>query len=254
MLLVFDLGNTNIVFGGFDGTELLFEYRLKTDPGRTIDEYAALIFGLLHRRFSKQPKFKKAIVSSVVPPLTQSIVRLIREFFELDALVVGPGIKTGLEIKISNPNTVGADRVVNAVAAKELFGVPALVVDFGTATTFDYISKSGAYEGGVIAPGVNIGIDSLVRHTAQLPRIELIWPQHVVGKSTIAAMQSGAVLGYGCMVDGILDRIIEEVGPVANVIATGGLGELFCKHSTRIKLYDPHLILKGMRIIADLNE
>jgi type III pantothenate kinase len=166
---------------------------------------------------------------------------------------VGPGIKTGLSIKISNPSAVGADRVVNAVAAKALFGTPALVIDFGTGTTFDYIGEDGSYEGGVICPGPYIALDALVRNTAKLPRIEFAWPKSFVGRDTISAMQAGAIGGYGCMVDGIVDRLISELGPIEHIIATGGFGRLFAAHSTRIKSYDPHLTLKGMRILADLN-
>ena len=253
MLLVIDIGNTNIVIGGFRGEDLLFEFRLKTDPGRTIDEYSALLFSLIDRKLGPGTHFSECVISSVVPPLTNDLVSLVEESFGLKPLVVGPGIKTGLSIKIANPSTLGADRVVNAVAAKVLFGTPALVIDFGTGTTFDYIGKDGSYEGGVICPGPYIALDALVKNTAKLPRIEFVWPKSFVGRDTISAMQAGAVGGYGCMVDGLVDRIVQELGPIEHVVATGGLGRVFAAHSTRIKRYDPHLTLKGMRILAELN-
>lgn len=253
MLLAFDIGNTNIVAGCFSGPELLCEFRLKTDTGRTIDEYAALLFPLIERKLGCDLKFSQCLISSVVPPLTQDICALVSRDLAISPLVVGPGIKTGVAIKTAEPAAVGADRIVNSVAVKELFGVPALVVDFGTATTFDFVSRSGSYEGGVIVPGVQISLDGLVRNTAKLPKVELSWPETVIGKSTVAAMQSGSVIGYTCMVDGLIDRITAEVGEVAHIIATGGLGSLFAKHSKRIRGYEPHLTLHGLRIIAELN-
>lgn len=253
MLLAFDIGNTNIVVGGFDGEKLLFELRLKTDQGRTIDEYAVMLLSLIERRLGSNPKFDGCIVSSVVPPLTPDICRMAKVHFGLEAMIVGPGIKTGLSIKTADPGAVGADRIVNAVAAKELYGLPAIAVDFGTATSFDYVSAGGAYEGGVIAPGAVVAMESLVRNTAKLPRIELVWPKSVIGKGTVAAMQAGTVVGYVCMVDGLIQRMIQEVGPVEHVVATGGLGKLFAAHSSCIKSYDPHLTLTGLRIIAGMN-
>ena len=253
MLLVIDIGNTNIVVGCFEGETLRFEFRLKSDTGRTVDEYAALLFPLFDREFGKKTAFSGAIVSSVVPPLTSDIVQMLEERFSLKPLVVGPGIKTGIAIRLSEPSSVGADRVVNGVAARELYGKPALVVDFGTATTFDYVNAAGDYEGGVIAPGLTVSLESLVSRTAKLPRIELVWPQSVIGKSTVQAMQSGALVGYVAMVDGLIDEIVKETGPLSHIVATGGLGEIITKHSRRIKTFDPHLTLKGMRIIAALN-
>jgi type III pantothenate kinase len=253
MLLAIDIGNTNIVVGCFDGERIVAELRFKTDPGRTVDEYAVLFFDMLDRRLAKGYRFSSCIISSVVPPVTPDIVRMVEDHLTITPLVVGPGIKTGLPIKLSDPGAVGSDRVVNAVAAKELFGAPALVVDFGTATSFDYVSKEGNYEGGVIAPGVNTSIDALVRNTAKLPRIELLWPKTIVGKSTVSAMQSGSVVGYACLVDGLIDRIVEEVGAIEHIVATGGLGRLFAANSKRIKQFDGQLTLKGMRIIAEMN-
>ncbi|MBN8550709.1 MAG: type III pantothenate kinase [Deltaproteobacteria bacterium] len=254
MLLTFDIGNTNIVVGGFEKKNLAFEFRLKTDPGRTIDEYAGILFSLLDRQAEEHKHPSACVISSVVPPITPDVVRLVKERFNIDALVVGPGVKTGLSIKTTDPAAVGSDRVVNAVAVKALFGSPALVVDFGTATSFDLVSKEGNYEGGIIAPGPATALEALVRNTAKLPRIELSWPKNVVGKNTVAAMQAGVVVGYACLVDGLIDKIIDEVGPIPHVVATGGLGRLFSEHSKSIKNYDPHLTLTGLRIIAELND
>lgn len=253
MLLVIDIGNSNIVTGCFDKDRLIVEHRLKTDSQRTIDEYAAILLTLFERDFPKDYRFQACAISSVVPPLTSRIVDFVERTFKLTPLVVSPGVKTGIAIKISEPSAVGSDRVVNAVAAKELYGMPALVVDFGTATSFDYVSSEGHYEGGIIAPGVATALDALVRNTAKLPKIEIQWPKSVVGKSTIHAMQSGSVLGYGCLVDGLVDQIVSEVGDIKHVIATGGLGEVFSKHCRRLTNYDPHLTLKGLMLIAKIN-
>ncbi|MCB0334008.1 MAG: type III pantothenate kinase, partial [Bdellovibrionales bacterium] len=197
--------------------------------------------------------FSQCIISSVVPPITPDLVRLCKGALGLEPLLVGPGIKTGLSIRTEDPSAVGADRVVNAVAARTLYGAPALVIDFGTATSFDVVSSEGAYEGGIIAPGVKISLDALVEHTAKLPRIELSWPEQVVGKGTVRAMRSGAVLGYSCLVDGLITKIEEEVGPIEHIIATGGIGRLFAEHSSRISQYEPHLTLQGLRILAEMN-
>ncbi len=253
MLLVIDIGNTNIVVGAFRGEEIAFEFRLTTNAERTGDEYGLMLASLVHEKVGSDINFSGCIISSVVPPVTPTFVRLVKSRFNIESLVVGPGIKTGLSIKIPDPASVGSDRIVNAVAGKALFGTPALIIDFGTATSFDYVNQSGAYEGGIIAPGPLVSLESLVRHTAKLPRIEISWPESVIGNSTISAMQSGAVLGYASLVDGLIDRVITEVGPIKNIIATGGLGKLFSNHSQKILKYDPYLTMRGMKIIAQLN-
>jgi type III pantothenate kinase len=226
---------------------------LKTDANRTVDEYRALMLSLLQAAFPKGFKISQAIISSVVPPVTPSLVRLVQDFFRLEPLQVGPGIKTGLAIKTTDPAAVGADRVVNAVAAKEFFGLPALVIDFGTATTFDYIDEESNYQGGIIAPGINSALEALVRNTSKLPKIEIAWPKTVVGKNTVSAMQSGTVVGYLCLVEGLITRVLDEVGPIKHIIATGGLGELLSRHSASIRCYDPHLTLKGLALLARMN-
>lgn len=253
MLLAFDIGNTNISVGGFIGEELKFHFQLKTDVDRTLDEYSALLMSIFQQRVSPGEKVEKGIISSVVPPLTQNIQCLIEKFFDIEPLVVGPGVKTGISVSTTDPSGVGADRVVNAVAAKNFYGTPAFVVDFSTATSIDYVSTDGAYAGGIIMPGLRISLDALVERTAQLPRIDIAWPKHVIGRNTREAMQSGAVLGYVSMVEGVLSRASAEVGGVRNVIVTGDLGELFVEHSEQYKIFDQFLTLKGLQVIAGLN-
>jgi len=253
LLLGFDVGNTNTVVGAFNNKELLFELRLKTDPQRTVDEYVALLGALYERKLGPTYKFSLCVLSSVVPPVTPDIIRVVREMHQLEPLLVGPGIRTGLQINISEPSSLGADRIVNAVAAKEIFGYPSLVIDFGTATSFDVIGTEGNYEGGIIAPGLRIALDALVRNTAKLPRIEMIWPKSMVGKNTVSAMQVGSVAGYVCMVDGLVSRLNEEVGQFKHVVATGGLGRVIAEHAQRVNSYDPHLTLKGLQILAERN-
>ncbi len=253
MLLVIDIGNTNIVIGVYAGELLAAELRFKSDSSRTVDEYAALILPSLKAKFESGMKFERCVVSSVVPLLTPVISKLIEDFFSILPLIVGPGIKTGLQIKVNEPASVGADRIVNSLAAKKLFGSPVLIVDFGTATSFDFVNKEGDYEGGVIAPGLNLSLDSLVKNTAKLPSIDIVWPSSVIGKTTTAAMQSGVVMGYLCMVDGLIEKITSEVGPAKKVVATGGLGELMSKHSKCINAFDRHLTLYGLKLLSELN-
>lgn len=254
MLVTIDVGNTNVVIGGFSGERLAFEFRLRTDAQRTHDEYTGILGPLFERQFPEGQTFTGCIISSVVPPVTPDMIALSEKFLGVAPLIVGPGIKTGLPIKLADPQAVGADRIVNAVAAKLLHGVPGLVVDFGTATSFDFVNAKGEYEGGAIAPGARTALDSLVRNTAKLPRIELAWPKSLVGKGTVHAMQVGSVVGYGKLVDGLIEGIVEEVGPIDHIIATGGLGKLFSEHSKKIKSYDPYLTLQGMRLIWNMNK
>ena len=253
MLLTIDIGNTNLVFGCFEKDKLLFQFRLRTDTERTVDEYSALFLTLSRQNYGAELTIDQCIISSVVPSLTGVICSMVQKLIGLDALLVGPGIKTGLSLKVPNPGSVGADRVVNMVAAKKLFGCPCLVIDFGTATTFEYINKDGDYEGGVICPGPHVSMASLVRHTAQLPVVDLIWPKHVLGRTTVDQMQVGGVLGYACLVDGLIEQISKEVGPVSHIVATGGLGKIFAEHSKSILTYEPSLTLHGLKFIAEMN-
>ena len=188
-----------------------------------------------------------------MPPLTADIAGFAEVKLGVKPHVVGPGTKTGLPIKLAEPGAVGSDRIVNAVAVKHYYGVPALVIDFGTATSFDYVSAAGAYEGGIIAPGLGIAAESLVRNTAKLPRIELTWPATIVGKNTVSAMQSGTVVGYICMVDGLIDMVLKEVGEVKHIVSTGGLARLIAQHSARIKIFDANLNLRGLELLARMN-
>jgi type III pantothenate kinase len=253
-LVCFDIGNTNIVIGCFENQKLLGEVRISSSRERTVDEYSALTLSLLaHRLKGGEKKIDSAIISSVVPPLTPVFVRVVEELFSVVPRIVGTGIKTGIALKVQEPVSVGADRIVNAVAARELFGTPALVVDFGTATSFDFVNAKGEYEGGAIAPGPQLALDSLARNTAKLPRIEMAWPTAMVGKNTVTAMQIGSVVGYLCMVDGLIERIEQEVGAMKHIIATGGLGRLFSEHSKKLTTYHPTLTLEGLRIIANNN-
>ncbi len=253
MLLVVDIGNTNIVFGFFDNEELRFQCRLKTDTARTVDEYAAIFGSIVRQQFQTLPSLKGSIISSVVPQVTQRIESIITSTFDVQALCVGPGIKTGLALRVPDPATVGADRIVNAVAAKEFYGAPAIVIDFGTATSFDVIDAQSNYLGGIIAPGLEISLDALVKHTAKLPRIELAWPQKVVGNTTVTAMQSGTLLAYTCMIEGLVSRIKSEISEIRTVLATGGLGGVIAPHTKLIDHYDRSLTLRGLQVLAKMN-
>ena len=254
MLLAVDIGNSNIVLGGFESDQLKSCLRLKTDLARSADEYAALLLALFDRHFGSDFSFERAIISSVVPPLTPIWRDLLSTHLELEALVVGPGVKTGVAIQIEDPRTAGSDRIVNSLALKELYGCPGVVVDFGTATTLDVVGSDGSYQGGAIAPGVGIATDALVSGTAQLPKIELVWPKSVVGKNTVSCMQSGSVVGYVCMVDGLIRKMREEVGPLPHIVATGGFGKLMVEHSSEVQTFDPDLTLHGLRLIDELNQ
>lgn len=253
MLLAIDIGNTQTSIGVFKDSQLLFDLRFKTDRQRTRDEYAVFLEHSFRARLGSDPCFEQGIISSVVPSVTANVSELVKNLYKLDCLYVGPGVKSGISLKVSDPSSVGADRVVNAVAVRHLYGTPALVIDFGTATSFDYVGKEGNYEGGMIAPGVEASLEALVRNTAKLPHIDLSWPRTIVGKTTSHCMQSGTVVGFACMIDGLIAQVEEEVGPIAHVVATGSLGKLFVGHCERIKQYEEYLTLQGLRLVAELN-
>ncbi len=253
MLLVFDVGNTNIVMGAFSEAHLVHSWRLSTDRNETADEYAVKIRSFLAYANIKPSDIHAVIVSSVVPPLMPTLERMIRHCFHVDPMVVGPGMKTGLAILYDNPREVGADRIVNAVAGIEKYGAPLIIVDFGTATTFCAINEKGQYLGGAITAGIGISAEALFQRAAKLPRIELVKPKQVIGRNTVSSMQSGIIYGYVGLVDGIVNRMKEEMTGEVRVIATGGMAELIAEPSETVELVDESLTLEGLRLIYNRN-
>lgn len=253
MLLALDVGNTNTVVGVFEGQDLRVHWRLSTRRYGTGDEYGMLIRNLLLLAGLELDQISAIIIASVVPPLQSSLEEMAHRYFRIVPLVVGSGITTGMPILCDSPQEVGADRIVNAVAAFEIYGGPAIVVDFGTATTFDAISAKGEYMGGVIAPGIGIAAEALFERTAKLPRIDIARPNTVVGKTTVTSMQSGLFFGYLGLVEGIVARMREEMGGDPIVIGTGGLAHLMLTDSPSVTHVDPLLTLTGLRIIYERN-
>ncbi len=254
MLLVVDVGNTNTVLGVYEGDSLRAHWRCETNRRRTSDEYAVLLRGLFGLAGLPWPAATAGIVSSVVPPVLFPLEELFRVHLHLSPLIVGPGIKTGMPILYENPREVGADRIVNAVAAYESVKGGCIIVDFGTATTFDVVTPKGEYAGGAIAPGIMISADALYHAAAKLPRVEIIKPAKVVGRNTVASMQSGLVFGYAGLVDAIVERMRAEIDYPARCLATGGLAPLIAKESKTIEAADEMLTLRGLKILYDRNK
>jgi type III pantothenate kinase len=254
MLLAIDIGNTKIGIGFFEDDKLRNTLRIATSIHRLPDEYASLLFNLLPHHGITREDIKEAIMCSVVPPLVVVFQELCQRYFGIPLLVVEPGVKTGVRIHLDNPREVGADRIVNAAAAYRLYGGPAIVIDTGTATTFDVISREGDYLGGAIAPGMEAATEALYTRTARLPRIELSRPNKAIGKNTASAMQSGIIFGYVGLVEGLVARLSQELGEKARIIATGGYAEVIARETEVIEIVNPHLTLLGLRLVHELNK
>jgi type III pantothenate kinase len=254
MLLAIDVGNTGIGLGVFDKNELRVTWRMATSISRMPDEYAALLFPLLHEAGLGSSDITDVCLCSVVPPMIATLEDLFTRHFKTKLLVVGAGTKTGMKIRMDNPREVGPDRIVHSSAAYHLYGGPLIIVDMGTATTFDTVSKTGDYTGGAIAPGLQTGAEALFTRTAMLPRVNLIRPTKAIGTNTTAAMQSGIVYGYVGLIEGMITRIQRELPEKARVILTGGYTDIFSKETGVIDVVNPNLIFQGLRMVYDLNK
>jgi type III pantothenate kinase len=254
MLLAIDVGNTQTVAAVYQGDELLHDWRISTDREATLDELAAKHDQILQLRGGSLTDLDDVVLASGVPSLTAAYQALAIKYLERPALVMGPGVRTGMSINIDNPHELGADRLANAVAASRRYGGPCVVVDFGTSTNFDVVSATGEFLGGAIAPGVEVSLDALAARAARLVKVELAAPARAIGRSTVECMQSGLVFGTAAMVDGLVARIRRELGPEdVAVVATGGLAELIVRYSEEIEEHDPLLTLEGLRLVHELN-
>lgn len=253
MLLTIDIGNTNLTIGLYEGDKIGWHWRLATDHNRMPDEYGLQLLGLLQHAGHNIRDLSGIALASVVPPLTGRVTQACHEYLQQTALVVDTGIKTGIRIRYEDPRAVGADRICDAVAVMHLYGGPACIIDFGTATTFNALTREGDYLGGAITAGINLAAEALYSRAAKLPRIDLQRPPSVIGRNTIHAMQSGLLFGYVSMVEGMVERFRAELGPQMKVIATGGLAEVVARETKIIQHIDPWLTLDGLRIIWEIN-
>ena len=250
MLLAIDIGNTNITIGLFDGDEIEGTFRMTTKMPRTSDEYGIFFYNILHSRGLHREQVDAAIIASVVPDVNHHIINGLIKYFNVTPIVVGPGIKTGIKIAIPNPKEVGADRIVDAVAAYEIYGGPVLVIDYGTATTHDLVLEDASLVGGVTSPGIRIAAHALWQDAAKLPKIEIKRPETILGRDTISSMQSGLVYGHIGQTEYIIRKIQQEAGlEKMTVVATGGLGKIIYDETDSIEYYDPNLTLKGLNIL-----
>lgn len=254
MLLAIDIGNTNITLGVFEGEGIRATWRMATDVDKMPDEYAIILLDLLRHEGLGASDINEIALCSTVPPLVVIFEELLQRYFNIAPLIVGPGVKTGVRIRFDNPREVGPDRIANAAAAHHLYKGSVIVVDVGTATTFDVISSEGDFIGGVVAPGITISAEALFTRAAALPWIELVAPKQVIGSNTIAAMQSGVIFGYAGLIEGILDRIQKQMGEKATIVATGGYARLIIDEAPSIKLMNPDITLIGLRLIYQINK
>ncbi|HXV59036.1 MAG TPA: type III pantothenate kinase [Gaiellaceae bacterium] len=253
MLLAVDVGNTQTAFGLYDGERLAQHWRVSTESERTGDELGVLVGRLLELHDAGFEDIGGVCLSSTVPPLVRAYEDFARDYAEAGLLVLGPGIRTGIPIVYDDPREVGPDRIANAVAARERYGAPCIVVDFGTSTNFDIVSAAGEYVGGVLAPGIEVSMEALFARAARLVQVDFVAPPSVIGKTTVGGLQSGMVYGFAGQVDGIVARVRAEIGAEAPVVATGGLAELIAPHAETIETVDPFLTLEGLRLVWDLN-
>lgn len=254
MILAVDIGNSNIVLGVFDGDDIIGNWRMVTRKDKTSDEYGIFILNSLRYSDIDKNKIKSAIVSSVVPNVMHSFENALKKYFDIEPIIVGPGIKTGITISNDNPREVGADRIVGLVAAYDIYGGPLIVIDFGTATTYDILSENGEFKYGVTAPGLQITADALWQRTAKLPSVEIKKPDSILARNTISSIQAGLVYGYIGQAEYIVKKIKEEMGIEMKVVATGGLGRIVYNESSMIDHYDPQLLFKGLKILHDKNQ
>ncbi|MCF0111871.1 MAG: type III pantothenate kinase [Erysipelotrichaceae bacterium] len=253
-LLTIDVGNTNITLGVYDGDNLVGSFRMTTKSPRTSDEFGIAMCNMLQVKGLDPKDVTDVIISSVVPNIMYSLNNSIRKYFNCEPMIVGPGIKTGISIHIDNPKSLGADRIVDAVAAYQIYGGPVIVCDFGTATTYDYVNEKGVFEYGITAPGIEISGKALWGQAAQLPEIEIKKPDSILAKNTVTSMQAGLVYGYIGSVEYIINTMKKEIGVDCTVVATGGLGRVCLPYTDVIQYYDPDLAFKGMKIIFDKNK